>query len=516
MSGHSFWQPRSHTFNDFDWYAGIAAQASKICVFITDIFGGMKWDKVRLEKRDADGDMAVVAEGHILSSARWFALPSAQKSKLFVRQCYEALLQKINAAWNSSDQYHVLLIGTPGTSKTFFLNYVAYDLLSKKRDFHVVICHDSGVVSIDPNNIITPGENLNEFNALLQLSQTVVLYDCSKTNSNPPHWANAKVLAVSSPNKEQYKYYTKSFCKTFCMPLWSLDELELCRQKCFQSQSLIALADQEADDVLYCVSAIQLECRYNLWGGVIRWTIGSQSRESESEFEKALTGMDLKAAKMAVGSFSQLDFKGADLTHRLIHADTQDMETFQCKFCSQEACEKTIQRLIMDTEKQCMQFLVDTRNQSIYASLRGQVFEAYAHRILEKKESIEVRFLDGDQKTEEIKLGSRNLLVFDDLKPLGENVYGVPKIKNFAAVDSLAAPDLAFSMTVSLDHPTVASGLLKILPAIQRRNILVFVVPSEIAAAFKKQNYLRVDKKVMEKLPPSIKEIRQAVMAIKF
>jgi hypothetical protein len=171
----------------------------------------------------------------------------------------------------------------------------------------------------------------------------------------------------------------------------------------------------------------------------------------------------------------------------------------------------------MDTEKQCMQFLVDTRNQSIYASLRGQVFEAYAHRILEKQQSIEVRFLDGDgTKTEKLILGSRNLLVFEDLKQVGENVYGVPKIKNFAAVDSLAAPDLAFSMTVSLDHPTVASGLLKILPAIQQSNILVFVVPKEIAATFKKQNYLRVDKKVMEKIPFSIQKIRQAVMAIEF
>jgi len=496
--------------------AGIAAQAPQICEFIRDI-GSVKSDKVRLEKQDADGKMVLVAEGHILNSARWFALPSAQKSKLFVRQCYEALLQKIKAAWNSSDQYHVLLIGTPGTSKTFFLNYAAYDLLSKKRDFHVVICHDSGVVSVDPDGNITPGETLKDFNTLLQSSQTVVLYDCSKTNSDPPHWANARVLAASSPNKEQYQHYTKTFCKTFCMPLWSLDELELCRQNCFQSQSNQALAAGEADDILYYVSAIQLECRYNLWGGVIRWTIGSQSRESEFEFEQALTGMDLKAAQIAVGSLSQLNFKGTELTHRLIHADTQDMETFQCKFCSQEACEKTIQRLVVDTEKQCMQFLVDTRNQSIYASLRGQVFEAYAHCILEKQQSIEVRFLDGDgTKTEKIKLGSRNLLVFEDLEQVGESVYGIPKIKNFAAVDSLAAPDLAFSMTVSLDHPTVASGLLKILPAIPRSSILVFVVPREIAATFKKQNYLRVDKKVMGKIPVGILNIRQAVTAIEF
>jgi hypothetical protein len=34
---------------------------------------------------------------------------------------------------------NVLLMGTPGTSKTFFLNYAAYDLISKEQDFHVCV-----------------------------------------------------------------------------------------------------------------------------------------------------------------------------------------------------------------------------------------------------------------------------------------------------------------------------------------------------------------------------------------
>jgi hypothetical protein len=99
---------------------------------------------------------------------------------------------------------------------------------------------------------------------------------------------------------------------------------------------------------------------------------------------------------------------------------------------------------------------------------------------------------------------------------VGDSYYCVPKIRNFAAVDSLAPPFLAFSMTVSPYHPTVVSGLVKILDAIQKEKILVFVVPKEIEATFKKQKYLTVDKKIMQKLPKYIKDIRQAVMAIEF
>jgi hypothetical protein len=84
------------------------------------------------------------------------------------------------------------------------------------------------------------------------------------------------------------------------------------------------------------------------------------------------------------------------------------MVLFQCKFCSQAACESTIQQLAVDAEKKCRQFLAGTSGQSIYASLRGQVFEAYAHRILAKKESISVRFLHGDgTETEDIQIGPR-------------------------------------------------------------------------------------------------------------
>jgi hypothetical protein len=81
-------------------------------------------------------------------------------------------------------------------------------------------------------------------------------------------------------------------------------------------------------------------------------------------------------------------------------------------------------------------------------------------------------------------------------------------------VDSLAYPYLAFSMTVSSHHPTVASGLLRILPVIDQGSILVFVVPREIEADFKKQNYLTLAKTTMQRVPEKIQKIRQAVMAI--
>lgn len=496
--------------------------AVQIRLFISDIHQ-VELEVVTLEKQDADGQTVTVEKGNILKSARWFAIPKDVKSKLFERQCYPTLLAKIKDSWDNPKQFHVLLIGTPGTSKTFFLNYVAFKLLSEPRDFNVIICYDGWVVSVDPTKKIKIGQDLQDFDGLLNMPETVVLYDCSRKNSNPPHSAKAKVLVASSFNPEQYKDFTKGFCRTFCMPLWSLDELELCRQACFDNKQLenSIRENPSAEDIyspLYCVSAAELETKYNLWGGVIRFTIGSQCEATEQDFLQAVYSMNLEAVLKAVGSWNQTEFKDLTLTHRLIHADTQDMVSFQYKFCSQAACEAAIQQLAAEAENKCRRFLAETSGVSMLGSLRGQVFEAYAHRVLASKKVISVRFLDkkGTTEREDIDIGLRNLKVFENLKEIGKSDYAVPKIRNFAAVDSLAAPYVAFSMTVSSDHPTVASGLLKILPSIQEKNTLVFVVPRDIEATFKEQGYLTCARHTMQNVPKEIKRMRQAVIAIDF
>jgi hypothetical protein len=119
-------------------------------------------------------------------------------------------------------------------------------------------------------------------------------------------------------------------------------------------------------------------------------------------------------------------------------------------------------------------------------------------------------------ETKNIEIGQRSLKVFEKLQDIRNSDYAVPKIRNFAAVDSLAAPCLAFSMTVSTDHPSVATGLLNILPYIQKDKTLVFVVPREIEEKFEEQKYLTRGKKIMQKVPQEIRTIRQAVMAIEF
>ncbi len=154
--------------------------------------------------------------------------------------------------------------------------------------------------------------------------------------------------------------------------------------------------------------------------------------------------------------------------------------------------------------------------------MRGQVHEAYAHRFLAKQTNITVCYLDRKKEEAQLQLGVRTFKLFSDISELTTSDYGKPRVKNFAAVDSLVLPNVAFSMTVSCHHPTKAVPFKKVLKSMKDMghavSLLVFVVPNSSVHEFQEQNYLNAKgKKILEQdLDSSIKCIRQAVFAINY
>eukprot|EP00961_Rhodomonas_salina_P080987 1089170-Rhodomonas_salina.1 len=55
------------------------------------------------------------------------------------------------------------------------------------------------------------------------------------------------------------------------MPLWTWEELNLCRIHCYPK-----------------ISEEELLVRFNCWGSVVRWTLGEQSGDWKEEFENAV------------------------------------------------------------------------------------------------------------------------------------------------------------------------------------------------------------------------------------
>jgi hypothetical protein len=461
-------------------------------------------------------------EASVLDSARWFASSHALKTKMFFRPCYARLLELVKKHWSQETTKHVLLLGTPGTGKTYFLNYVAQILLSEDRDFNMIIVFGTLAMWVSSTGehetmALQEGSIPLCFQKYLEQMDTVVLYDCSGQGlCQPPGMAKCKVLVTSSPDQSKYSDYQKHLSQTLYMPLWSFEELDLCRQECFPD-----------------IKRETLVKNFDLWGGVARYTIGEAAHNAESGIEDALARMNFSAAELVVRRWQALDVQGYTVSHRLVHAQTSDMYFISCQFASQYVCDRVFNSLALEEEEMCKKFLA-TNTHNIFAAMRGQFHESYCHRYLAQQKEITVRLLvdedDKEDKNRPISLGEKNRLIslgertlkrFDDLSELRNSHYGVPNAKNFAAVDSVALPNVVFSMTTSYTHPTVSSGLRKLMGKMAEQGgtleYLVFVVPNHVAANFKKQNYWNISRKqYLKVLPAEIKGLQQAVWGVEY
>ena len=248
-------------------------------------------------------------------------------------------------------------------------------------------------------------------------------------------------------------------------------------------------------------------------GWVIRWTIGSGSVDWYNVFQESVGVIDFSNALSVSGNRTGLDPHGFQLSHRIMHLEVdEDFRGWRFKFASQRACEMVMRACAEDVDARCKRFIATCKD-SIFAALRGQVFEAYAHRVLAAcKELKGVRDLVTHELFQ-ISLGDRERVNFDCLAQMkNKEEYGVPNAANFPVLDFVAPPSTAFQMTVSNSHPCVGSGATQMVDA--GFTTLVFVVPHAHAKDFKPQPFLTLKGAVLKKTTTQMKKIRQAVYGL--
>ena len=84
---------------------------------------------------------------------------------------------------------------------------------------------------IGPDGTVAAGQRTVDFMTELSDPRTVYLYDAG--GQGLPLAAGARVLATSSPNRDQYKLLDVPNIAKFFMPPWSMEEIETYRRNCF-------------------------------------------------------------------------------------------------------------------------------------------------------------------------------------------------------------------------------------------------------------------------------------------
>ncbi|CAG8650140.1 3537_t:CDS:2 [Funneliformis caledonium] len=432
-----------------------------------------------------------------------------QGSSIFVRQCYSDLSKII---FDSDKLENFCISGTPVNQRPVF--------------FH-------------QGNIFQG--NLDLFDNELNKSDVWYLVD-----GHHPMKYEAKTILVTSPQKENYRNFQKwAGTNKHFMPVWTWDEISACISKNIYDDSAGSL--KVTSKVLYPkVDYEKAKKLFGMWGGIPRVVLQKASTVPinliNQEMEGAIRICDLDMIVKIIGDV--VDPK-LDFNNKVVHIytnvpdeepDYMDNNTMDvCKeldvssfppytqqlvlFASTYVSEKIINRYEEEKRDQLYSFLSASKDQMGYETLRGNIFEAVAHRILRTGGVFETRCLE--YENDEIKMEKFPRLenkIFQSIDEINtHNEYYQPQQKNFTSVDSLVLPNMLFQMTINQDHGIKVKGLNDLINIldVEREIKFYFIMPPECFDRMKKQLFHTRKGENSKRLPSWIKDkVKQYVLKV--
>jgi hypothetical protein len=391
---------------------------------------------------------------------------------MYIRDDYGGLWAEIQRLV-SSGLSRIVISGNPGIGKSWFGLYIAFMLLSGSEP--VTIVWESRRRS--SRTLIQNGQvfrgNLEAFVSELEDTRTWYLVD----EAVPPGATEveARTLVFSSPKRENYKDTLKAPASTIrYMPVWSWAEIEACH-------SCLYAADPERP-------LPEVRAAFEHWGGVPRYVLEKLRDEAaQQSLQEALDAADVGAIRKAIG---QID-AAPEASHRILHIVTQRPYVSKSIAFGSAYIRNRLAELLFSEQRQAItDFLVGSASSPQLAGVRGDLFEAFAHRVLSGGGAFPVRSLDdGAESTLQLSscAGTHPVRSPSDLAQCPSSLhYCQPTVRNFPAVDSAILPRSLFQMTVSPSHPVKHAALTRVLDSMPdaRCYDLYFVVPDDVYPQF--------------------------------
>ena len=288
------------------------------------------------------------------------------------------------------------------------------------------------------------------------------------------------------------------------MSVWSWGEVAACYR--------LLYGHLPADRVRYL---------FALCGGIPRQVLqNATDDEVVRELNHALESCDLRRCMTYAGKVDSAE----DVSHRVMHlclieGDRTYTQT-RILFASAWVAEQLVQNLMLQERNNLLLFLSNAAGEGNAASLRGQLFEGYAHSVLRQGGTFRARrILPPGGPPVDMLLPATALETFDDLAHVDlarPGTYFRPVSKSLAAVDAFASPNLLLQMTVSAQHDVKMAGLEHAAACVPAGTVprLVFVVPPDIFPTFAAQNYVTQRGTLAMRVPRAVQDVEQWVLAV--
>lgn len=418
-------------------------------------------------------------------------------SSVFIRHCYPKLLETALSIIETPGTPHLVILGNPGIGKTYF----GYVFLLHLARSDATVVYESGKSEkryLFSSDGIFIGKR-DDFIRYLDDVSTYYIVDASR-----PVDVAAKTILLSSPRRDVWYKFSDDHCDIRYMPIWSYEEIELCRSALFD----------------YLLPA-KVKILYGKWGGIPRYILENANNPiQQSKLDNAITAVDLQLLVKAVGNPEAAD----SATHRLLHLNVaDDFGTIHYVFASEYVADQVYLQLYTEKRDELIQFLAVSEGVGDVGVLRGVLFEKHAHTMISIGGTFQIReLLDSklnDSPTVMLQVLATRQLVFDSDSEVqsSDGYYYRPRIKNYESVDSFQKPNILFQITGARKHPCKQVGIHKVLNLLGNpvNPLLYFIVPKDRFSDFKFQKYEDTNGKFLQQSTyANVKNIRQFVLAI--
>jgi len=419
-----------------------------------------------------------------LAHGTTFLGSSTLPDRMYIRDDYVGLWSEIQRLV-SSGLSRVVVSGNPGIGKSWFGLYVAHQLLCRKEPPTIVWeSRRKQERYLIRRGVVAEG-TLASFVKELKDTRTWYLVD----EAVPPGAVEVEActLVFSSPKRENYKDTLKATASTIrYLPVWSWEEIEACHALLYADDPTRPLSDVKA--------------AYERWGGIPRFVLEKLCDEAvQLLLQEAIDTADVRAIWNSAG---QID-AAPEASHRLLHIQVQRPYVRKSvTIGTRYIVDCLLNRFLEQQESEVSRLLISSASSPNLGTLRGDVFEGYAHRVLRNGGDFRVRCLDGPDAGAEVML---HLACCDGVYSIREPAdlalcpsdahYCKPVYPNFPAVDALMLPGNLFQMTVSKTHSVKHAALKRVLEQLPDVPLydLYFVVPEDIYPSFCAQQFVRAD-----------------------
>ena len=212
----------------------------------------------------------------------FLVLPTVAQPKVMVRDCYKTLARLVRTEWGNKHN-RVLLLGTPGTGKSVFREYMLWDLVHNDLPSSATVLIGKCDTDADAHFAFHDGAQWTSVsrNSLPTATHNILICDSwdptARFLNDILSGISWKSLMVSSPDANRYNEFQKTAFKVY-MPLWT--EAELAK-------------------LATTYSGIQWKERYKILGGVPRLIFENPS-EATDLVKAALSGQNLMTALQTV------------------------------------------------------------------------------------------------------------------------------------------------------------------------------------------------------------------------